>query len=557
VTPVPDPVTPVVQDLLDRLVDDDPVLATQLGLATGMDRLPSYSPAAVADRVRWAEESAESLLALADDPALGRGQAVDALTGRQIAQRVARDFGLRRVHQTDPVVYLDSAFGLLLAMIKELAPVDERLAALDGRLRALPGLLEEARANLTAESPHLLVEMAIDYAEDISVLAGEAVRGFAEQVGRPGLLDEASQLALNALAHHVEYLRDDLLPVAAPHAGAGREVIERVVREEHLLAESPGEIAAYGRAMIAETGAQIEEVAAEMGHATVAEAVAAVKGDHPPADEVVSSYRRALAEARRYVVEHDLVTLPPEELTVEPTPRFLARLAPFAAYEGPGPFEARQRGFYWVTSPRPDLSGEELELTLRSHPYAAMPTTGVHEAFPGHHTQFVRANRAPTLTRRIAHVPQGGTLLIEGWAFYCEELMEREGFLSAPAVRLMRLNDQLWRACRVVIDAGLHCGDLSHDDAVDLLVTTGHLGRREARLEVRWYAQAPGYPMSYLIGKREVVGLARDFARERTTSRKEFHDALLDWGATTPALIRWGVGLGPRPAVSRPAGHSS
>jgi uncharacterized protein (DUF885 family) len=185
-----------------------------------------------------------------------------------------------------------------------------------------------------------------------------------------------------------------------------------------------------------------------------------------------------------------------------------------------------------------------------------MPTTGVHEAFPGHHTQFVRANRAPTLARRIAHVPRGGTLLVEGWAFYCEELMEREGFLSAPAVRLMRLNDQLWRACRVVIDAGLHLGDMTYDEAVDLLVTTGHLGLYEARLEVRWYAQSPGYPMSYLIGKREVVGLARDFARERTTSLKEFHDSLLDWGATTAALSRWGMELGPRPLVSRPAGDA-
>jgi rubrerythrin len=77
------------------------------------------------------------------------------------------------------------------------------------------------------------------------------------------------------------------------------------------------------------------------------------------------------------------------------------------------------------------------------------------------------------------------------------------------------------------------------------------------RLEVRWDAQAPRYPMGNLIGKREVVGLARDFARERTTSHKQFHDALLDWGATTPALSRWGMGLGPRPVVAPPAGTPS
>ena len=64
--------------------------------------------------------------------------------------------------------------------------------------------------------------------------------------------------------------------------------------------------------------------------------------------------------------------------------------------------------------------------------YASMPTVGVHEAFPGHHTQFGRANRASTLARRVAFIPDGGTLLIEGWAFYCEEMMEAQGFLSTP-----------------------------------------------------------------------------------------------------------------------------
>ena len=52
-------------------------------------------------------------------------------------------------------------------------------------------------------------------------------------------------------------------------------------------------------------------------------------------------------------------------------------------------------------------------------------------------------------------MPDSGNLLIEGWAFYCEELMDREGFLDDPVVRLARLNDQVWRACRVVIDVEL------------------------------------------------------------------------------------------------------
>ena len=69
---------------------------------------------------------------------------------------------------------------------------------------------------------------------------------------------------------------------------------------------------------------------------------------------------------------------------------------------------------------------------LRGHSVASLRTTGVHEAYPGHHLQLVSANFAPTLARRIAGLPDGGNLLVEGWAFYCEELMDREGFLDDP-----------------------------------------------------------------------------------------------------------------------------
>jgi uncharacterized protein (DUF885 family) len=325
-------------------------------------------------------------------------------------------------------------------------------------------------------------------------------------------------------------------------------VLEDILRYEHVLKETPEQIAAAGRQMMEETAAAMAALAAEMGFGDVQSAVAAVQADHPRADDIVEAYSRAVDEARRYVVEHDLVTLPEgEELKVEATPSFLRPVLPFAAYEAPGPYETRQRGFYWVTPPREGMSSEKLDEALKSHPNASLPTVGVHEGYPGHHVQLTRANRAPTLARRLAGLPMGGTLLVEGWAFYCEELMEREGFLSSPEVRLMRLNDQIWRACRVILDMELHLGTMSFAEAVDMLERTAHMGRYEAVLECRRYLEEPGQAMSYLIGKREVVNLARDYACQRTTSLKAFHDALLEWGSLSPSVIRWGMGLGPRP----------
>ena len=149
------------------------------------------------------------------------------------------------------------------------------------------------------------------------------------------------------------------------------------------------------------------------------------------------------------------------------TPAFLRSLLPFAAYDPPGPFDARQLGFYYVTPP-PDGARRgrgarhpaRPPLRLAAHDRRARGVSGPSRAA---HARQSRAD-AGAPHRRL---PDGGNLLVEGWAFYCEEMMEREGFLAAPAVRLMRLNDQIWRACRVVIDVELHLGSMTFDEAVD------------------------------------------------------------------------------------------
>ena len=325
-----------------------------------------------------------------------------------------------------------------------------------------------------------------------------------------------------------------------------------MIRWEHVLDEPPEDLAAYGREVLAESRSAMLQVARELGHDDVASAVLEALDHHPPAGVVVAAYEEAVLAAKAFVVDHDIVSLPAdEELKVVPTPPFLRSLLPFAAYEPPGPYDARQLGHYFVTPPREGLEGDDLLDALRNHPYASMPTTGVHEAYPGHHLQLVSANAAPTLARRIAYIPSGGNILVEGWAFYCEELMEREGFLSDPAVRLMRLKDQAWRAARVVIDIELHLGLMTFERAVTFLAEAAHMNPADADAECRRYVVNPGQAMSYLLGRREVQRLAGLFFASRGATLREFHDELLAWGSVPPAVSAWGMGLAPAPAAAR------
>jgi uncharacterized protein (DUF885 family) len=88
-------------------------------------------------------------------------------------------------------------------------------------------------------------------------------------------------------------------------------------------------------------------------------------------------------------------------------------------------------------------------------------------------------------------------------------------------------------------------------EAVDFLVRDARMNRREAELECRRYAEEPGQAMSYLLGKREVVRLADAWSAARGGRLRTFHDELLSWGSLPPAVIAWGMGLGPRPAAAR------
>jgi uncharacterized protein (DUF885 family) len=101
------------------------------------------------------------------------------------------------------------------------------------------------------------------------------------------------------------------------------------------------------------------------------------------------------------------------------------------------------------------------------------------------------------------------------------------------------------------VDIELHLGVMEFDDAVRFLATESHADVGDSRLECARYAEQPGQAMSYLLGKREVTRLAAAWREARPGTLREFHDELLAWGSMPPAVIAWGMGLGPRPEVAR------
>jgi uncharacterized protein (DUF885 family) len=245
-----------------------------------------------------------------------------------------------------------------------------------------------------------------------------------------------------------------------------------------------------------------------------------------------------MEHARQFIVERDLMTLPQNErLRVTETPAFARPFLPFTAYVPPAPFEPRKEGVFWVTPIDASAAQEQQEAQLQGHAQAVIPVIALHEAYPGHHLQLCHACQRPSRIRR--HFAQSN-LFIEGWALYCEEMMWEEGFSADPRVRLMQLNATLWRACRVVLDVRLHTRGLPPEAAVRYLCEEAGLEEVHARAEVKRYIETPTQPMTYLIGKRALLGIREEMQRRMGAhfALKYFHDQLLSHGSLPPTLLR-------------------
>ena len=529
------------EEFIDKLMEEAPVAATQFGDHRFDDRLSDCSKPALERQQREIKQALAEFEGF--DPAdFDLDAKIDQRLIVQIAKSMLRGFEKLRHHLRDPGAYSQECLsGIFLLLIREFAPLEERLESVLGRLKATPHVLAQGIENINSEEvPPVWCEVALESAQQglglftmlIPALAGQVPELQAE-------LNEGSKAAAEVLQDWVNFLRERVAPQAKGDFAAGKDLFEELLREDHLLDYTAEELLETGWRLFEETQAEMEQVAREIDPARSAkEILEEAKADHPGAEELMDVYRKEMAAVREFVRDQGLVTIPEgESLKIEPTPPFLRGLIPYAAYMMPGPLEKKQEGIFLVTPVDPESSKEEQEEKLKGHNYVSLPVTALHEAYPGHHLQLVYANTVGTLPRKLGAFVS--TLFIEGWAFYCEELMEQLGYIDKPLQRLGRLNGQLWRAARIILDVSLHLEKMSVGKGIDFLVDQVGLERTNAQAEVRRYTLTPTQPMSYLIGKLEILKLIDEYKRSHPdASLKEVHDAVLSCGSLPPRLMR-------------------
>ncbi len=529
--------------ILGTIWRHSPVSASFWGIHDYDRLLPSYESEAIRGRTQELRDHLREVESLgAAGLPMGPEERLDMeLVERELRTQIRSDEEIRSPFR-NPGSYLEEAsFGVYILLLREFAPFEERARRAASRLEAVPRMLEEARRNLAnpSEVPALWAAVALDLVDSTLDFLEEAIARVREEA--PAVLPEFDRAATRARAAVREYgrfLAERVRPAARGRYAVGREMFEFLLRVPHGLEDTVEELEAFGRSEVQETLRRLDEGAAALGtDQRWKDLVDSFRRDVPPAGRLVSSYQEEIGRAREFVHARGLVTSPPgESLKVVETPVFERKTTPFAAYIQPGPFEDRQEGYFWVTPPDPSLTEEERARRMEGHLLPGIPITSVHEGYPGHHLQISLANRVGSLPRRQIWT----SVMVEGWALYCEEMMGEQGFYTDPRTRLLQLKDHLWRSCRVLIDVGLHTGSMTFEEAVKMLVEVPKLDPAGAEGEVKRYTRTPTQPLSYAVGKREILALREALAAAEgpAFTLRRFHDRLLQYGSIPVSLIR-------------------
>ena len=337
-----------------------------------------------------------------------------------------------------------------------------------------------------------------------------------------------------AMARYRDLLAGPVLERARPddrcglaHLGDGEAVYRAAVAHHTTTDRDPAELHRLGLDLVAGLAEEYRELGRRvLGTGDMDQVLARLRDD--PGLRFAS--RAEILQSGRDALDRAVAALP---AIVGRVPRAGCRVDEMSAYEARDavlgyyqPPAGGQPGVHWLNTSAPE--------TRTRYEYEAL---AFNESVPGHHLQFALAQELEELPRfrRFGYV----TAFSEGWALYTERLADELGLYSGDLERFGMLSFDSWRACRLVVDTGLHQLGWSRDQAVDYLLANSALTRTNVENEVDRYVAWPGQALAYMVGRLELVRL-RELAQARLGGRfdlRAFHDVVLGTGGVPLSVL--------------------
>lgn len=535
-------------DFVGKVTALRPETATSLGLTGHNGKLLPPTPQNIAAQIAYFEGVKKAL-----EPMAGGG--LDKEVMLSVARSTLHELRDLRSHLSD-VSQGQAPYDVIQSQLAQAGQGSDAFSDWDDiarRAEIVPAYLDAARANLRAGAAEGRAVYR-GFVEKNGIAAADEAAAFFEkellEKARAQLspdaflileprLSAAGAAAAAAYRQQSAFLTAEILPRAAAAYGIGEKEYAWKLKNELGISQSPAELQKKGLALAASITSRMETLAKQVDPSkTLAEVMADLRADHPKDDaELLSAYRAVSERARDFVVAHKIFAIPADyRIDVIETPAAFRSHIGSAAYFPAPPLQPDKKGVFLVTP-----SGGDAK-RLQIHNFAKIPTTVVHEAFPGHDMQFWSFQRAKGLSP-VRHLTElagfSYALNVEGYAHYAEELMRARGFFT-PKEELAQLASQLWRAWRIVLDVAVHAQALPLADVAKTLVEKAFQPAALAQVEAHRYALRPTQAITYLLGRLQIEELKAEYRAVMGAAydEAEFHRLFLSYGPVLPSLIR-------------------
>ena len=415
------------------------------------------------------------------------------------------------------------------------------------RMRAIPAYFEQQQGHMRAgiergfTLPRVTLEgyedtisaHIVDDPQDSAFWAPfEDVPASVEEMDRERILTDAeaaiTEAVVPAYQGFYDFFVGEYLPGARETVGAsdlpdGQAYYAEQVRWFTTLDVTPQEVHEIGLSEVARIRAEMADVIREIGfEGSYAEFLDFLRTDprfYPKTAQELLERAAWIAKTMDGKLPSLFATLPRVPYTVEPVPDHMAPKYTAGRYVS-APYNSTQPGIYWVNT-----------YNLPSRPLYALAALTLHEAVPGHHLQNALAAEidAGPEFRRHDYLSAFG----EGWGLYAEYLGLEAGIYEDPYSNFGRLTYEIWRACRLVVDTGVHAFGWTRQQMLDYLAENTALSLHEVTTETDRYISWPGQALAYKMGElkiRELRGRAEE-ALGSDFDVRHFHDAVLENGS--------------------------
>ncbi|MBI4415747.1 MAG: DUF885 domain-containing protein [Euryarchaeota archaeon] len=541
----------------ERLLEDQPVYATSLGDRRFDDRLPDITPEGRARRVAWRDEFLERVRALSEDEPAEEARitrtallvdletdlaylrcgldewTVDPLHGPQVWFLNIESFQpVRSVPEARAMVQRWRAMGPWVG--DDIANLrrgleEGKVAVRDGVLRVIEQL-EDLNAKPVEEWP-LLRPLEVGRDDWSEVDRAEF---------REGLTAAVRDSVRPAFLRYLDFLRTEVLPKARPQERAGisytpggLDIYRRLIRVYTALDFSPDELHETGLREVARINRETEELGEDVfGIRDRREILQKLRTDpslyFTTRDEVAEKAGSALARAKAAIPKW-FGRLPKADCEVVRMGEHEEKHSTIAHYRQPAADGSRP-GRYYINTSAPE-----------TRPRYEAEALAYHESIPGHHLQIAIAQELEEIPKFRRH--GGVTAFVEGWGLYVERLSDEMGLYSSDLDRIGVLSYDAWRACRLVVDTGMHAFGWTRQQAIDFMVENTALAKNNIANEVDRYITWPGQALAYKTGQLEILRLRAE-AQRRLGARfdiRRFHDVVLGNGAVSLGTLRAAV----------------